>query len=319
MSLRRDLLSHFGLDDLGLYRGAVHDALVGEIAHAVQARDMLAVVAPYGAGKTELLKMAERESGALFVRVNTPDKERLRMPAIMASLVYGITDYAEEPKASTERRTVQLVHRLLGPRVVGEGREVCLVIENAHRLDAEVLMAVKDFREHAYRGISPLFSVVLVGQPGLIDKLKTHGEVFHRTRVVELGVRTGWMTPEERIAYLEARFGEAIEPTTRVRIAGLHDRPLLIDRAVEELMLEARAAGYERVDGRTLPLSVAERMQALGVSNRDVAEAAARNGATIAPTSVSEVKNGKTASETLKQTVADALGTLENDRLRKVA
>lgn len=315
---RRSLLKHFDLDALGQYRGAVHETMVGEIVDAVEAREMLAVVAPFGSGKTELLKMAERESDALFVRVNSPDKERMRMPSIMGALVYGVTDYAVEPKAHTERRAVQLVHKILGPRVVGEGRDVCLVIENAHRLDPSVLMAVKDFREHAYRGVSPLISVVLVGQPPLRDKLERYGEVYHRTRLLSLDEKGGWMTHAERIAYLEARFGTAIEAATRVRIAGLQPRPLLLDTEVERLMQEARAAGYDVVDARVCPASVAERMEALGVTNREVADrATADSGEVLSPSSVSEAKNGRPVSDSVKARVEGALSGLEADRLRK--
>jgi type II secretory pathway predicted ATPase ExeA len=311
---QNQLLRHFGLTGLGLYQGEMHRTLIRELTSVVNERGNAAVVGEFGSGKTELLDMVAQATphSVRWVYVNTPDKEGLRITSVMNAMARELLGSSSEtPRRSSEALATQL-QRLLGEAVKGRGESVVLVIENAHRLHPNVLMALKDMREMRYAGIRPLFATILVGQEPLASRLETYGEVWYRTQVIELNERTGWMTVQERVAYLASRFGRAIEPATRQRIAALVQRPLVLDHFVLERMADAMAAGYDVVDERVMTLSLAEQKAALGASNKQIAQAAHRAGAgRIGDSTVSEVINGANVSEESRAKVQAGLRQIE--------
>lgn len=305
--MNRTILRHFGLDrGLGRYRGDQHDRRLRDLRDAVEAREMTAVIGPFGTGKTELIELVQREMPAAeFVWVNAPDKERLRVGHVMSAIVEQVS--GETPRRSAQALASQLA-RTLGERVQPPHfrRQVVAVIDNAHRLTAQTLMAIKDLRELRYNGHRPLFSVVLIGHPKLLNTLERYGEVFYRCDVLELSPEAGWMDKSERTAYLEAKFGPAIEPVARVRIAALARTPLTIDRLVSQMMGDAYAAGFEVVDERVIRLDPKQRAEALGVSYQELAEAAG-----VGKTTVSDAMSGKVQTEETRAKLEAGLKKLE--------
>lgn len=317
--LQKSTLRTFGIEDLGIYSGPAHKRALEDIADAIQNRQMLAIIGDFGAGKTELVDMAVRaatKDGTRIVWISTPDKERLRIPTILWQMVTDITEGNEPPKRGSGALSHQL-RRILGETVIAGGQEVCVIIENAHRMHPNTLMAIKDLSELRYNGVRPLFSLLYIGHKKLGARLSAYGEVDHRTQRLFLDEAHGWMTPAERIDYLTARFGPAIKPSTRRRIAALHTRPLLMDRAVERYLTEAHAAGYTVLDERIVQPSLAEIKTALGeqhASHQRIADAAARAGAgAISRGTVSDVVNGKNTSTENVSKVRAGLRLLEDE------
>ena len=60
--MNRDLLQALGLPrGLGRYRGELHERRIRNVLDAVAERELLAIIGPFGSGKTELVDMAARE------------------------------------------------------------------------------------------------------------------------------------------------------------------------------------------------------------------------------------------------------------------
>jgi len=268
MERDRSLFRHFGLNPEQLYFGTTHERYAQRIQDAVESRLIVSVIGGFGSGKTTLVSAAlESLPGVVPVFVNNPDRERLRIGQILSTLIINLS--TENPKRDAATREVQLA-RILGETVVLKKKEVCLIIENAHRLTSELLLALKDLRESLkYRGKGFLFSIILVGQEGLRDKLERYGEVEQRTRPIELD-RNGWMCLEDRQDYLRTLYGDVIAPEVSARLASLFTTPLAIDHVVQEKMLMMRDAGLKVLDESVFPLSLPEQVKALRVSLRDI-------------------------------------------------
>ena len=307
--MNRQTLRHFGLDrGPGFYRGDQHDRRLRDILDAVEAREMTAVVGMFGSGKTELVELAQRETpDAEFVWINSPDKERLRVGHVMSAMIEQVS--GESPRRSAQALASQLA-RVLGERVQPPyfRRRVVAVIDNAHRLTAQTLMAIKDLRELRYNGHRPLFSVVLIGQEPLMNLLARHGEVFYRCGRIDLSAEAGWMDEAERGRYLQARFGVALDPTARTRVAALARTPLTMDRLVGQMMEDAYAAGFDTVDERVIQLDPKTRAEAIGASLAEIARAAG-----VGKTTVADLLAGRAVTADTRAKVEEGLRLLETE------
>lgn len=305
------LLKHFGLPPtLPTYVSAQHQMHQAELESAVDNNQLVAVIADRGAGKSTLVRMAQAGCRARsrtkysFVYVRNSDLDKLRTGHLMSEAAIQIAQ--ESPKRDSTMRTDQFL-RIVGSEMAND-RRVCFIIEDAHKLTDRFLMDLKGLRECGF-GLrfpeGPLFSVLLVGHPPLLEKLQRKEEVYWRTLTIELKEATGWMTIPERIQYLQLRFGDAIEEKTRTRLAKMHTVPLALDFGVASAMREAMLAGYDRVDERTIQLSLDERMALHGLSFPDLAKLAG-----VSQASAHNVKTG-TASEAVTRKVLDALDRLD--------
>jgi type II secretory pathway predicted ATPase ExeA len=305
------LLKHFGLPPtLPTYVSAQHQMYQAELESAIDNNQLAAVIADRGAGKSTLARMAQAGCRARsrtkysFVYVRNPDLEKLRMGHLMSEAAIQIAQ--ESPKRDLTMRTDQFL-RIVGSEMAND-RRVTFVIEEAHNLTPAFLMDLKGLRERGF-GIrfpeGPLFGVLLVGHPPLLEKLQRKEEVYWRTLTLELKESDGWMTLPERDAYLQFRFGDAIEEKTRTRLAKMHTVPLALDFGVATAMREAMLAGYDRVDERTVRLSIDERMALHGLSFPDLAKLAG-----VSQASAHNVKTG-TASPDITDRVLSALDRLD--------
>jgi type II secretory pathway predicted ATPase ExeA len=279
-------LRHFGVERKGRFASDVTEMYVSEITDAVRDNQAIAVVGSFGQGKTELVRTATRRLSAreslAVVEVMDPNRERQTIATIMNAVIYELS--AENPRRDAEARARQFI-KLVGQRVVSEGKRVAIVVENAHRLHPMTLMAIKDLRERSFAGVAPLFSILLVAQPPLLQRLEKVREVLLRTNVVELTADAGWMTLPERERYLEAVYGEALPETLRRTVAAAHTSPLALDACVEDAMRRARRMGYDALDERTIEppiqMLIAQALQHTGLSQNKLADAVGLGRATM--------------------------------------
>ena len=199
--MNKTIFKHFGLEGRGFWRDQDFNQLVKDIAAEVAERKLVAISGAWGQGKSTLFKQVRKAMQVpgkepLIVRVASEEKENLRIGTIMSAVVMDISQ--ESPRRDTEARTRQVV-RLIGERAVTEKRTVMVYIDNAHRLHVNTIRAIKDFMENEFAGVSPLFSVVLVGQEPLKTKINRYGEVRCRTSSYELNEANGWMTFQKRV------------------------------------------------------------------------------------------------------------------------
>lgn len=280
-------LGEFSSQTTQMFEGMIRDAIVDD--------DMLAIVAPYGSGKTHLLGRVKKMLAAEGVTVLWSDVRDesgiLKSGSIMQSLATDLCGEHEQPRRSAEARARQ-IERLLGTSKVQHGRRTCLIIEDAHRLELSAIDSLKRLREKDFNGVSPLLSIVLVGWPSLDAKLERRRDLLTRMTRIHLDESEGWMTHSERVAYLEARYPDIIDAETRERIATRYTVPVEMDHAIEEGLYQARLAGYDRLDDRIIAPELGElyeRLKLKGVSLADIAGAAGG----IAKSSVSDAIAGK--------------------------
>lgn len=279
-------LAQFGVKKKGRYASDVTEMYAAEISDAVTDNQAIAVIGSFGAGKTEMVRTVTRRlsqtSSLDVVEVMDPNRERQTIATIMNAVIYELS--AENPRRDAEARARQFI-KLVGQRVVAEGRRVAIVVENAHRLHPMTLMAIKDLRERSFAGVSPLFSIILVAQPPLLQRLEKVREVLLRTNVVELTADAGWMTETERERYLEAVYGEALTPAIRSTVAAACTSPLALDAYVEDAMRSARRMGYDVIDERTIATPIVrlldDAMERTGLSQNKLADAVGLGRSTL--------------------------------------
>jgi type II secretory pathway predicted ATPase ExeA len=257
--IEQRLLRHFGIQKQEIYWSPAMEEFKDEIVFSVENNQMLTLSGAIGSGKSMLLNSATAYLPEVtFVYVQNYFKEKMTISSIMNALIYDLSD--ESPRRDLEARSRQVL-RITGKKFVGEGKLICLVIEEAHRLHANTLRALKELREGSFMGKSPLFSVILIGHEELQAKLESRKEAYWRSQIMELNENSGWMTLKERLSYVKHIFGQAITDDARKRIVSICKTPLQIDFYIENKMREARRAGKRQLDGDVIkptPLEVYE-------------------------------------------------------------
>jgi type II secretory pathway predicted ATPase ExeA len=244
--IERRLLQYFGLGEQPMYWSEIMDSYKKDIVYAVKHNQLLTISGAVGSGKSILFSTAiSTMPEVTFVYVRNYYKEHVTISSIINALIYDISD--ENPKRDLEARSRQFI-RLVGKYYVGQGKQVCIVIEEAHRLHANTLRQLKELREADFGGKSPLFSVILIGHEELQAKLESRKEAYWRSQIMELNESNGWMTADERTEYIRHIYGNAVTSEAMLRIAGICKTPLNIDFYIENKMKEARKAGKKVLD-----------------------------------------------------------------------
>jgi len=282
--MNRRIFEHFGIQKKGFYVNELFKLHSTDIKNAILDNDMLAIVGPVGAGKTFLFNNAilnvqlNPDKKPIFVYVRNFYKEKINIGGIINAIIYDIS--SESPRRDLEARSRQVI-RLLGTRFVEEGRRVCVIIEEAHRLHSNTLRALKELRESNFAGISPLFSVILIGHPELAVKLQQRKEAYWRSQIIYLDEGHGWMQFSDRVQYLKHVYGEAITQKARQRIATLYRVPLEMNFFVENKMVEAFRAGLKQLTEDAFEASPAEIKEALNLSLAEIAREAGLGKTTV--------------------------------------
>lgn len=262
------LFRHFGLSARHLYWGPGHKKYASAITNAVMSRRMTSVVGGFGTGKSTLVRETlNRVPKARAIYINTPDRENLTIANVQSAVIGELSE--ESPKRDRMARLTQF-SRLVGWQVEVQNQEMTLVIDNAHRLHANTILALKDLRESAmFKGKAFLFSVILIGQENLANKLARYKEVEYRTLQMRLEDQY-WMDLNERINYLSAVYGQLITDEARRRIATFHSTPLQMDFLIDEILRKMKASGDMELDVDQLPSSLSELKSLLRVTLRDL-------------------------------------------------
>ena len=262
-SLNRSILRKFGLNGTGEHDSLEMSAVRKELSSGIFDNQMQSIIAPFGSGKTFLFRQLKRKisNDVIFVHVRAFEDKWIRIGSILTAMIYDLAPQ-ENVRRDIETRSRQVIN-ILGERVVKEGKKVCLVIEDCHRLHLNTLNSLKLMREEDWAGVAPLFSVVLIGWPEFLAKITNRKDILWRMQIQELNEENGWFTIPERIQYLENVFGEAISPGTRRRIAQMYSTPEGLNHYVAGMMKKASMAGYDVLDEQVVQPTLKERYDAL--------------------------------------------------------
>jgi type II secretory pathway predicted ATPase ExeA len=268
-TIQKSLLKRFGLEKLGFFWNRTCLEFKGDIIDAIEQNQMLCLAGAVGAGKSLLFNTSIAGMDDIqFVHIRNYFKEKLNIAGIMNAMIYDLSD--ESPRRDLEARSRQLV-KIAGKKYVSEKIKICLIIEEAHRIHANTLRALKELRESSFADISPLFSVILIGHPELVTKLESRKEAYWRSQLLEMNEANGWFTLKERLMYIKRVFGEAITQKARERIIILQKSPLAIDFYVEAKMKEAQKAGKRIIDEEVVQPSNRELKEACEISLKEIA------------------------------------------------
>ena len=260
------LLNHFGLNKgTGTYWSETCDDRKEYIKESIDEQQMLAIVGDVGVGKSTLFDIVKKEMGATteFIYCEDPNKEYMHVGSIL-------TDAISHFSGGTIRR-VRSARKIQFTRIIGSAhvtgkKNICIVIEEAHRLNPKLFRAIKELREAEYLGVSPLFSIVMLGHEHLKFKLESMKEAFYRSHILELSEAAGWLNYDERVEFLRVVFGRAIKPTVRKRIATMKRFPLEMVHYVEQKMMEAYQAGEDVLDDKIVKPTPIEMYHAMKAS-----------------------------------------------------
>ena len=307
--ISKQILQSFGIEQKGFYESRIFKSHAAEISAAIQENQMTALIGGFGSGKSTLLNYAISQTEVTAIYVTDPDRERLRITHILNAALYDLC--TENPRRDMEARTRQFT-RVVGELHVRHKKQVCIIIENAHRIHANTFMALKDLRETPFAGVSPLFSVVLLGQGELSAKLERKKEVSYRTNILELTESRGWMDISSRVEYLEAVYGKALTEEVRIRVAAQHKAPLSMNHEIESKMKEAWQMGYSELRPEMFSKDIIDYKNILGASLNDIVE---KSG--IARSTVHEALSNPQHPKI--QEIKEALNQIAQDKIQRKA
>lgn len=273
-SLDEEVLSHFKLksdpftdevqseEDLKETR-QMRQAL-GKMQKSVTRHGWFALVGPKGSGKTMIIKKFKgwlaRQKGVLPVEPATVEKERLGPSGLCDAIMMALgASYNKDGRL--EMRGYQL--RLALQQAHGAGTKVLLLIDEAHLLSDQLLLALKRLYELDPKFAKPI-AIILVGQEPLALRLRGNvglAEVSQRVDLFELGGLNG-----ELGGYLEYKLERAglngaspeIFEKSAVKAMSLRlkevtgDTPLATNNLAAAAMIVAHEFGEKSITAETI-------------------------------------------------------------------
>jgi len=208
---------------------------------ATEAKAMVSVIAPYGAGKTTAIETALDGLPCHPICLNLADKENMKIADIERALVRRLS---QEPIARDRDTRALQVSRVVGE--AGKIKPVVLIIEEAHVMHHSTLRALKRIREYDWMGRRPLLAVVLIGQ---FDKLKTANLAECHRGVRSDTYKLQGLAPSEARLYVNETVGECFEPEAVKALSELPDARNFLDlqEAIITLMQAGLSSGTKRV------------------------------------------------------------------------
>lgn len=186
------LYRHFGLEGPreGILETRTTREITRRISDCIHDNDYLAVIAGIGSGKTSVSRQAlldikakadfnkGREALVIIPVVSTAERG-LNYGDILDEIIEELGDKIKQHPARSVRARAKQVSRIM-VLMAEAGIKVSLVIDRAHFLHFETIKALKGLRELSFYSDKPLFSVILIGEPSLGEKIARTGEVKAR-------------------------------------------------------------------------------------------------------------------------------------------
>lgn len=262
-ALNYHTMQHFGLHETGMFDSPKAQSVRKELEYNIEQGKITMLIGRYESGKTMLVRQIKRNLNKKvnFVNLDTFDDKKIPMGTILSAIVEDLG--TESVRRDMRARSKQAV-RLLGNKLVSEGKPTCVIIDNTpDRLHLNTLNAIKLLMEVDYNGYAPLVSFIVLAWPEFADRISSRADITHRTQIIKLNNQNGWFTYPDRVKYLEEVFADAITPDTRERIARLHEYPGDMNAYVVKMMNKAYRAGYDVLDEQIVQPSLKERYDSM--------------------------------------------------------
>lgn len=222
---------------------------------AIKEHNLLAVLGDLGTGKTTLKKrladqVEETEGELNLVWVHLPQMEELNAFNLIDVL---LGEFGETPRLRKFDRIKQFTNLLAD--LDSKGKSVALAIDEAHRIPARTLRALKDFLEMiqvkkaSRKRYGSYLGALLFGQSTFHNKLREFPEVAQRMEVLTMP-----SVGDHAHAYLQYRCqhaGVASEVFTQAaaaRLARYGKTPLALNNLANEALQQAYLAGFKTID-----------------------------------------------------------------------
>lgn len=206
---------------------------------AIDSHRMISIAGIRGSGKTWAVVAALEKMDVRVVECVYPDYRRMLITDIENEMILTLSD--ERPKRGKPIRKAQL-RRILGE--ASKGREIVVVIEEAHAVHGNTIKALKTLLKTNWMGKKNLFTVILIGQS---DPLAKAGMSESRLRADTIYMQG--LTANEVCVYIKDTVGRAFDGgaiTNLSQKSGLRNYLDLQDTLVS-LMWRAWADGREKV------------------------------------------------------------------------
>lgn len=219
------------------------DAVAGRVRDAILYQRFIAIIGGVGTGKTLLKQRVaaemEADGKARLLYPEFWEMEELTVSNIATAM---LADLGQNPKRDKSQRVTQLKVTLT--QLQQEGIAVCLVIDEAHRLQDRVLSSLKNFWEMTNGRSSRLLGVVLFGQPAFVEarlrdvKFK---EIRERVQIVQMPHMNGSSAAyiAHRLSIAGSTIDRLFDPKAIERITQAAKTPLTLGNLCNEAMMEA--------------------------------------------------------------------------------
>lgn len=226
------------------YQSEAHQAALRKLRYAIEGGRAAALVAgAAGVGKTLLVEMLREQLGKRcqpLVRVVFPQMTERDL------LVY-LAEHFGAPPADPPRHTIEESLRRLEFVLadnVRQSRHAVLVVDEAHLLEDSGLIEPLRLLLNLEVDSRPAFTLLLVGQAGVVPMIERHGSLHDR---LDLKVLLPGLTADETAAYIQHRLKEAgatREIFTAEAVAMAHQLCGGVPRRINRLCDLALLVGY---------------------------------------------------------------------------
>ncbi len=183
------------------YAGGPYQAALDElVVCAEQGQGIAMLVAPAGAGKTILCERLVRELSPRFDTVMLRHATFNTRRALLQTLLCEMQQPFDKPTDQELRLGLAPVLR----RLHQLGRALVLIVDEAHLLTEALLEELRILSDSAQDG-KPLVRLILVGQPGLEEKL-VHPSMQALNHRIRAQIALSTLSRQETADYLDYRF-----------------------------------------------------------------------------------------------------------------
>jgi type II secretory pathway predicted ATPase ExeA len=159
------------------------------IHHSIKYKKFIAITGDTGSGKTYLMRclfnLSNKDKSLIVCSINNQDFDKVRLRQIYEAILFDIQDI--QAKRSTEALIRQVRHILSA--LYKENKKVVLIVDEAHRINKNTLLALKNVWESSY-GFSRLISIILIGQKKLSVKLNEPNNKEINNRIEQMSIQS---------------------------------------------------------------------------------------------------------------------------------